>query len=198
MSTHHAISGGSRRVFAALAGACALFLAACSTTPQPIEIGETLKVTARVEAIDVASRLVVLKTPDGGTLVTQAGPEVRNLAQVRPGDTVVVAYREAVAARVVKSNAGVGTVDTGTAATRASPGERPGAGVVDFVRTTVTVYDVDTARNVVEVTGPRGYNRRITVKDPEARQFIRGLKRGDLVEITFSEAFAVSVEPAGR
>lgn len=198
MNVIDSFPGSARRMFAALGALAAMLLAACSTTPQPIEIGETLKVTARVEAVDVASRLVVLKTPDGGTLVTQAGPEVRNLAQVRPGDNVVVAYREAVAARVVKSNAGVGTVDAGTAASRASPGERPGAGVVDFVRTTVTVYEVDTARNIVEVTGPRGYNRRIKVNDPEARQFIRGLKRGDLVEITFTEAFAVSVEPAGR
>ena len=198
MNASHSAPGGARRAFAAFGAAAALLLAGCATTPKPIEIGETLKATARVEAVDPASRLIVLKTPDGGTLVTQAGPEVRNLAQVRPGDNVVVAYREALAARVVKSNAGVGTVDSGVAASRASPGERPGAGVVDFVRTTVTVFDVDTAQNVIEVTGPRGYNRRIKVNDPEARQFIRGLKRGDLVEVTFTEAIAVSVEPAGR
>ena len=99
-------------------------------------------------------------------------------------------------AQVVKR--GTGSMDAGTAASRAGVGERPGAGVVDFVRVPVTIYEVDTAQNVVEVTGPRGYNRRIKVTDPQARQFIRGLKRGDEVEVTFTEAFAVSVEPAAR
>ena len=40
------------------------------------------------------------------------------------------------------------------------------------------------------------YNRRIKVNDPKAREFIRGLKPGDEAEVTFREAFAVSVEPA--
>jgi hypothetical protein len=99
-------------------------------------------------------------------------------------------------AQVVKR--GTGTMDAGVAASRAGVGERPGAGVADFVRVPVTIYEVDAAQNTVEVTGPRGYNRRIKVNDPQARQFIRGLKRGDEVEVTFTEAFAVSVEPAGR
>jgi hypothetical protein len=60
----------------------------------------------------------------------------------------------------------------------------------------VKIYSVDTLQNVVEVTGPRGYNRRIKVNDPTAREFIRGLKPGDEVQITFREAFAVSVERA--
>jgi hypothetical protein len=32
--------------------------------------------------------------------------------------------------------------------------------------------------------------------DPKAREFIRGLKRGDEVEVTFTEAAAISVQPA--
>ena len=45
------------------------------------------------------------------------------------------------------------------------------------------IYAVDTFQNVVEVTGPRGYNRRIKVTDPKAREFIRGLKPGDEVQV---------------
>jgi hypothetical protein len=54
-----------------------------------------------VEAIDQANRLVTLKAADGWTLFVKAGPEVRNLAQVRVGDRVRSAT-EALLAEVVK------------------------------------------------------------------------------------------------
>jgi hypothetical protein len=166
----------------------------CAQTPAPLEITETQTAVATVEAVDVTNRLVTLKAADGRGMVVKAGPEVRNLAQVRVGDQVVVAYQEALLAEVVKP--GTGSVGMTTAAARAAPGERPGAGMVDEVRLPVKIYGVDTAQNIVEVTGPRGYNRRIKVNDPEAREFIRGLKPGDEVQVTFREPFAVSVEPA--
>jgi hypothetical protein len=138
--------------------------------------------------------MVTLRGPEGKSLTAKVGPEVRNLGQVKVGDRVVMEYTEAVMAEVVKK--GTGTLDAGVAAARTAPGDRPGAGIGEFVRIPVTIFDVDTVQNVVEVTGPRGYNRRIAVQDPKMRQFIRGLKKGDEVEVTFTEAFAVSVEPA--
>jgi hypothetical protein len=168
--------------------------AGCAQTPAPLEMTETQKAVATVEAIDPASRLVTLKGTDGRSLVVKAGPEVRNLPQVRVGDRVVVSYQEALLAEVVKP--GTGSVGASEVVTRAAPGERPAAGMVDEVRLPVKIYAVDTFQNVVEVTGPRGYNRRIKVTDPRARDFIRGLKPGDEVQVTFREAFAVSVEPA--
>jgi hypothetical protein len=38
--------------------------------------------------------------------------------------------------------------------------------------------------------------RRLKIADPKAQEFIRGLRVGDEVQLTFSEALAVSVEPA--
>jgi hypothetical protein len=107
---------------------------------------------------------------------------------------VVVSYQEALLAEVVKP--GTGSAGASTLAARAEPGQRPAAGVVDEVRLPVKIHYVDPAQNVVELTGPRGYNRRIKVNDPKAREFIRALKPGDEVEVTYREAFAVSVEPA--
>jgi hypothetical protein len=87
-------------------------------------------------------------------------------------------------------------VQTESSAARAALGERPAATVGEQVRTTVKVYEVDPYANTIEVTGPRGYNRRLKVKDPQAIAFIRGLKKGDEIEVTFTEALAISVEPA--
>ena len=178
----------------ALAVAVAAVVAGCAQTPAPLEMTETQKAVATVEAIEPASRLVTLKGTDGRSLVVKAGPEVRNLPQVRVGDRVVVSYPEALLAEVVKP--GTGSEGVSNVTTRAAPGERPGAEFVDEIRLPVKIYSVDTFQNVVEVTGPRGYNRRIKVTDPKAREFIRGLKPGDEVQVTFREAFAVSVERA--
>jgi hypothetical protein len=174
----------------------ALLLAACAAPPKPLNISETVEAYATVEAIDYSTREVVLRDAKGRQTLVKAGPEVRNLAQVKKGDRVVVRFTEAFAAQVVKPGTGVAGVQADTSVARAAPGERPAATVGEQIRTTVKVYDVDPYANTIEVTGPRGYNRRLKVKDPQAIAFIRGLKKGDEVEVTFSEALAISVEPA--
>lgn len=179
---------------AAAAAALVMLVAGCAQTPAPLERAQTLQTVATVEGIEPANRMVTLKTSEGSSLIVHVGQNVRNLSQVKVGDRVVVNYEEALLAEVVKP--GTGTVGATSVVARAAPGERPGGVVAEAVRVPVKIYDVDPAQNVVEFTGPRGYNRRIKVNDPKARQFIRGLKPGDEVEVTFREAMAISVEPA--
>jgi hypothetical protein len=180
----------------AILGTAAMLVACAPQPPKPLALSETVEAISTVEAIDYTTREVVLRDAQGRQSVVKAGPEVRNLAQVKKGDRVVVRFTEAFAAQVVKPGTGVTGVQTDSNAARAAPGERPGASVSEQVRTTVKVYDIDTATNTIEVTGPRGYNRRLKVKDPQAIAFIRGLKKGDEVEVTMTEALAISVEPA--
>jgi hypothetical protein len=175
--------------------AVALLAAGCAQSPKDVVVGETFERTFNVQAVDHVNRLVTLSGSDGPVMVV-AGPEVRNLDQVKPGDRVLVRYREAIAAEVVKPGTGVVGVQTTTTAARAMPGERPFAATTEQRRMTVKVYEVDPFANVIEVTGPTGYNRRVRVVDPKAQEFIRGLKRGDEVEVTFTEAAAISVQPA--
>jgi len=175
--------------------AAALLAAGCAQPPKDVVVGETFERTFNVQAVDYVNRLVTLTGSDGPVMVV-AGPEVRNLDQVKPGDRVLVRYREAIAAQVVKPGTGVVGVQTTTAAARAMPGERPFAATAEQRQMTVKVYEVDTIANTIEVTGPTGYNRRVRVLDPKAQEFIRGLKRGDEVEVTFTEAAAISVQPA--
>jgi hypothetical protein len=175
----------------------AALIAGCAPQPpKPLTISETVEATAIVESIDYSAREVVLRDAQGRQTLVKAGPEVRNLAQVKKGDRVVVRFTEGFAAQVVKPGTGVAGLQADTTVARAAPGERPAATVGEQIRTTVKVYDVDPYANTIEVTGPRGYNRRLKVKDPRAIEFIRGLKKGDEVEVTFSEALAISVEPA--
>lgn len=58
--------------------------------------------TARVEDIDYASRMVTLRGPGGRVEKMKVGPEVKNLEAVRRGDDVLVRHTEAVAVAVTE------------------------------------------------------------------------------------------------
>jgi hypothetical protein len=185
------------RVFRALTMLAAAALAAgCAQAPKDVTVANAIEATATVESVDYANRVVVLRDERGQPFVVIASEEVRNLDQVKAGDRVVTRYREAIAAELVKPGTGVAGIQPSVTTARAIPGERPFGAVARQVRTTVKIYDVDTVANVVEFTGPSGYNRRVKVMDPKAREFIRHLKPGDEVEVTMTEAAAISVEPA--
>jgi len=62
------------------------------------------------------------------------------------------------------------------------------------VTTTVVIEAVDRSKNALTFTGPSGMTRTVDVKDPKAQQFISQLKKGDEVELTYTEALAVTVE----
>lgn len=180
------------RITRTAAGAMALgMLAACQTKPATVE--RTSEVTATVTAIDLPERLVTLKGPEGNLFTVQAGGEVRNLPQVEVGDRVVVRYHEAIAAEMAKPGQEASATAT---ATRAPAGARPGAGLAQEVTTTVEITDLDLATHTVSFTDPDGLAQTITVQDPRMQDFVETLKVGDQVAVTYTEALAISVEPA--
>jgi uncharacterized lipoprotein YajG len=92
-------------LIAALAAGVAM-IAACTTpapppsatqSPEPVRIMEEAESVAVVESVNQRTREVVLRGQDGDRVSMTAGPEVRNLAQLRRGDRVVVTYGEALA-----------------------------------------------------------------------------------------------------
>jgi hypothetical protein len=48
--------------------------------------GDVTAVTAQVQAVDLAKRIVTLKGPEGNVFDVKVGDEVRNLPQVKVGD----------------------------------------------------------------------------------------------------------------
>jgi hypothetical protein len=65
------------------------------------------------------------------------------------------------------------------------------------LRTTVEIEFVDTTFNTVTFKRSDGVSRTVAVQTPEGQKFIRGLRKGDRVEIAYTEAFAIEVKPAG-
>jgi hypothetical protein len=58
---------------------------------------QTVEVTAKVQAIDLAKRTVTLQGPRGGVRVVKVDDRVQGLDQVKPGDEVVVRHTQGLA-----------------------------------------------------------------------------------------------------
>jgi hypothetical protein len=164
-------------------------------TPKPAKIEHTIKKTVVVTNLDVASRHLTIKTQKGDEFTVDVDPEVRNLAQLKVGDKIVVTYYEGLAASLKKpGEAKPETAKVET--TRAEPGALPGGKARVTQSVTVTVDSVDTKKNVVSFHGPDKLVRTADIVRPEGKAFIKELKKGDEVVITYTESLAVHVEPA--
>ena len=160
-------------------------------TGQPKVLKENMKtVTATVESIDLATRAVTLKRPDGKVMGLKVGEEVKNLPQVKVGDKVAVTYYESIAAHIIKPGTGP-TSGAQQAVATAKPGEKPAGAMVQQVTVVATIEAIDKATQYVTLKGPEGKTVEVKVNNPKN---LEGVKVGDEVAITYTEAMAVSVE----
>jgi hypothetical protein len=184
------------RRFFALSALC-VGVAACADPtppPQPTMVERGIEASAVVQTVDMSTRQVLLRDNSGRLITFVAGPEVRNLAQVRPGDRVIAEYTEALAV----SLAAPGTTAAPSAAVggvAAAPGQRPGGAIGSEVKVRVRIESVDPAKNAVTFIGPGGVHRTVVARDPGMQEFVRRLRAGQEVDVTFFEAVAVRVEP---
>jgi len=158
---------------------------------------ETLQeLSATVTSVDPKTRMIALKADDGSTGSYEAGPEVKNFAQIKKGDQVVISYYRGLAAQVLPAGSAASTdVHAVDLATTAQQGEKPGAGIGTAVKATVVIDKVDVKSNMVTFTRPDGTSRTLPVQSDEGKQFIKKLKTGDKVDVVYAEAVAVEVRP---
>ena len=170
-------------------------LAACqSPAPQPTSVTRTKQLVATVETVDMTTRQVLLRTPNGTRATVVAGPEVRNLAQVRAGDRVNITYQEAIAVQMAQP--GTAPLNAVALATqRAATGQPPAGAVSGVVTARVTVVSVAPDGTSVTFTGPNGVLHSPEVRDPQMQAFVQRLRPGDQVDVGYSNELAVSVEP---
>lgn len=178
----------------------ALWLCACvQEPPTPYSREDVEKLTATVAAIDYEHRLITLQGDDPSVQQTiEAGPEVRNFAQIKQGDQVVVQYYQGVAAEVKEPGTPAGEPEAAIGATRTPVGSKPGAAVGSVVTSTVAVQSYDKKTHMVTFARADGIVRTLKIEDPKAQEFASKLKKGDTVQVTFTEALAVSVEPKAK
>ena len=175
-----------------LAVALSLGTGAFAADEKKVERSQEVAVTATVEAIDQATRVVTLKTPEGKLVTFTADEAVKNLAQVNKGDKVTVKYLESLVMQVLKpEEASVNQAAAGAAS--AKPGEKPAGVGARQVTVTVTIEAIDTAAGKVTFKGPAGDSNTVRAADPKN---LEKIKVGDRVAITYTEALAIAVEKA--
>jgi Cu/Ag efflux protein CusF len=152
---------------------------------------DAIELTTKVEAIDHSARLVTLKDKEGDMETIYCGPEVKRFDELKVGDTVTFRYYESVAYVIRKPGQPSGLpAETGPAITRGQ-GPRPGGTLARQATATVTVKAID--EKVPSITVLTGDGRTLSFR-VEDKKNIKDVRAGDKVEVTYTEAIAISVQ----
>ena len=182
----------------ALIASLILATSAASQTPTPqpgsgkpgAVVIDAAEMTAKVDAVDQAKRLLTVTGPRGNTVTFKVGPEVKNFDQVRPGDQLTLRYLDSVALFVRKPGDPPSAAEAGVVEV-AAKGQKPAGVMVDTVEVTGTVEAIDYGKRTVTLKGPEGKSRTIKV-DPSVKRFSE-IKKGDEIVARHTEGLAIYV-----
>jgi hypothetical protein len=163
---------------------------ATSSTVGEKGVGEAVTITAKVEAVDLANRMVTLRGPMGRSVTLKVDDRVKNLAQVKVGDELVINYLESVSLELKSGSTGRMDTTSSTGPMTAPLGSKPGVAAASQRTMVANVEQVDKARNVVLLQGPQGRYAEVKVRDPAVMQSV---KVGDSVQATYTEAVLIEV-----
>jgi hypothetical protein len=160
------------------------------------EVGELATVRVKVLAVDLKNRTVDVQGPSGNKWVVEVDERVKRLSEVKPGDHINIKYYESVALDIKKpGTAKVGLVKT-QKVHRAGSDKAPAGVVIDRTTANVEVLVVNRGDNSVTFKNTKGRTEWVKVRDPDLKPYVKKLKVGDIITITYDEAVAVSVERA--
>ena len=189
------IAFACRRSFPALIVALALVQGCATSKEKPLpkyQETKTETATAVVQAVDLQTREVTVTNEQGNTFSFIASEQVRNLPQVRVGDTVKVTYTESLALKVKRSDGSAPDAAGAAVVERAEPGEKPGGAATTVVVVSAKIVAIDRSTNRVTLVGPEGNYRVVQVQDPKN---LENVQVGDMVYATYTESIGISVEP---
>jgi propanediol utilization protein len=169
--------------------------AAITSEPGKATAVRAVEVSAQVVGIDKATRTLTLKGPKGDVFDVVASAEVKNFDQIKVGDALVLRIAQALTLELRKTKGAAGDVAVREGVVAAKPGERPAVAGAREVTAIAEVTAVDPKASTITLKGPRGNVVTLDVRNPE--QF-KVVKKGDQVEVTYTEAMALSVEPAKK
>jgi Cu/Ag efflux protein CusF len=187
-SMHQAAKFG--RAVAALAiaiGAAAIPGVSMADQPAPETASvQTVTASGTIQKIDKDNHVVTIKGDMGNTVDVKVGPNVA-MDKLKVGQRVNAAYYEEVALALRKPGEQAPKMTQTTT-------ERGG---ITAQQTTVTakVVAVDTAANKLILMGPQGNKHSVEVNDPDLQAQLGKIKAGDSLEVTYTQAVAVALEP---
>jgi Cu/Ag efflux protein CusF len=168
----------------------AVVFATPALAQKPVSMAESVTETFTIEAIDHSARIVTLKDKDGLFEELWCGPEVQRFDALKVGDKVSFRYQESLVSAIKRPTAGA--KPPVTAAVTRTPGAAPGGTIAQQMTVVVTIAAIDAKTPAVTITNDRG--QKMSFKVENAKN-LDGYKVGDKVEITYTQALAISVTP---
>jgi ribosomal 50S subunit-recycling heat shock protein len=166
-----------------------------ASEPGKAAVVRAAELSALVVSIDKKTRTISLKGPKGNVVDVVAGDDVQNFEQIKVGDFLKVRFMQALALELQKTKSGASGIATQGAAVKAEPGQRPAVAAAGEVTAIAKVTNVNPKAKTITLKGPRGNEVALDVQNPD--QF-KVVKVGDEVKVTYTEAVAISVEPATK
>ncbi len=149
---------------------------------------QTLEITAKVAAIDIANRKVTLVSDDGIKQVVKVGPEAVNFDQIRVGDQLNVELTEQLVVQMGEKD----DVSGGAALVALAPkGAKPGGLVAEAVQVIGTVTAIDAAKRTATLKFEDGTTKTLPVRGDVD---LGKRKVGDTVMFRVTQMIALKVE----
>ena len=158
---------------------------------QTVKKSESVTATATIQAIDKANRLVTLKDETGAEDTMQVTPAMKRFDELKVGDKVKVTYYESLVLQVRRPGDPAKTGGTDAALTKGT-GASPSATLSVQQTTTVEVLAID--QKLPSITVKTADGRTVTRK-VEERKNLEGVKVGDKIDITYTQAALMSIDP---
>ena len=153
-----------------------------------------LTVRGTVEAIDKDKQTVTLKGPRQSLTVHVRDP--KKLEAIKVGDPVLAKYYESLIIELKKPGEGAPVVSVGQGRATSKPGETPAGAVAQQITVPATIVGIDKKAQTATIKGPDGDSVTVKARDPKN---LDKVKVGDNIEITYTEALAISLDkPANK
>lgn len=182
--------------FSLLVSAAAMLfssLAVCAADAEML-VADAAVAVATVVAVDAKTRDVTLVGSEGEELTFTAGPEVRNFAQIKRGDRVMMSFFEGLALALGPKGGDVKARYDKLRVARAKAGEKP---AVEITRTTEAVGLVKAVDRKARRVTLQGVENTV-VLTASADVDLAQVKVGDEVEALYVKSYAIDVVPAPK
>ncbi len=136
---------------------------------------------------------MTLKLEDGTFDSVYAGPEVKRFAELKVGDKVTFKYYESVVFSIQRP--GDKPPASVPASLVRSEGPRPGGTLSQQQTAVVTVQAIDEKAPSITIKTEKGDVMSFAIED---KSNLKGVKVGDKVQITYTQALAVSVADGAK
>lgn len=157
---------------------------------KPVTKGAAVSETFTIVAIDHTSRIVTLRGADGTLDEIFAGPEVKRFNELKVGEKVTFRYYESMVFQIRRPGQAAQAPADAAGLVRGQ-GAKPSGTISQQATATVTIDAVD--MKVPSVAFHTEDGRKMSMKVENAKN-LEGVKVGDRVEITYTQALAITVE----